>query len=489
MAPTAFQQIPDALRVPGVFLEVDPSLAEVGIGAFPLRALIIAQKTAAGTLAVNTPERITSAEQGSALAGPGSIGSRLPAAWFNGNRSTELDLVLQDDDGAAVPNIETVTFGGAPAPGVLPIYVAGVRYQIDTSGALTATATLLETTINADPETPFVAATNPGQFEQVILTAKNGGEVGNSIDVRVAHLDGETIPSGLTVVIANTAVGAGNPDITAALAAIAGVQYDIIVHPYTDAANLTILETDLVSRADAMEAIPGQAFTGSAGVQGVLASLGDSRNSEFSTIIGMEVFPGVAVERAAQIAGLIAFHGGLDPARPFQTLELEGFAASAPARFTQAERNLLLFDGISTTKSDRVGAVQIERMITTYQTNAAGAPSAAFLDVNLMLLLAFFRKAFTARILQRFPRHKLAADGGTAPGPDTALVTPKGYEAEAVSFYQQLIDLGICEDMAGFVANSTYAINPSDPNRVDAALAPNFVNQFRVAATLVQFRL
>ncbi len=486
----SFNQIPSDLRVPGNYLEVDPSLAEQGVGRFPLRALIIGQKTSAGSLAAATPARITSKEQASAFAGPGSIGSRMAAAWFAGNRSTELDLVLLSDAGGAVPNVRSVSFGGVPAAGGLAVYVGGDRYFIDTSGVLTATATALVTAINANPESCMTAAVNPGLLTQVLLTAKNGGEVGNSIDVRVAHLAGETVPTGLTVTIATVSTGSGNPTLTSVLAAIAGVQYDIIAHPFLDSSNLGLLETDLAGRAYAIQAIPGHAFTGAVGSQGALAAIGNARNSENSTIVGFEVFPGVPCERAAQIAGLAAFYGEIDPARPFQTLALTGFAPKVEDRFTIEERNLLLRDGISTTVADRAGTVRIERLITTYQTNAASAPSVAYLDVSIRLLLSFYRKSLVAWLALRFPRHKLADDDVRhPPAPGSALVTPSVFRAEVVSHYQGLLELGIVEDLDGFIANSTVIRSTTDVNRIDAALAPNFVNQLMVGAVLVQFRL
>lgn len=486
----SFQQIPSSLRVPGNYLEVDPSLAERGAGVFPLRALIIGQKTSAGTLAAATIRRITSAEQASAFAGPGSIGSRMAAAWFRANRSTELDLILLSDAGGAIPNVRSVSFGGVPAAGGLAVYVGGDRYQIDTSGALTATATALAAAINANPEAPMTAAVNPGLLTQVLLTAKNGGEVGNTIDVRVAHLAGETVPTGLTVTIATVAAGSGNPALTSVLAAIAGVQYDVIAHPFLDSSNLGLLETDLAGRAYAIQAIPGHAFTGAVGTQGVLAAIGNARNSENSTIVGFEPFPGVPCERAAEIAGLVAFYGELDPARPFQTLALSGFAPLVEDRFSIEERNLLLADGIATTTTDRAGTVRVERLITTYQTNAAGAPSAAYLDVNTRLLLSFYRKSLVARLAQRFPRHKLADDDlKNPPAPGSAVVTPKVFKAEVVSHYRELMDLGLVEDEDGFITNSVVQRSGTDVNRIDAALAPNFVNQLMVGAVLVQFRL
>lgn len=485
----AFTEIPANLRVPGTYVEFDPSLAERGVGSFPLRGLIIGQKQG-GTLAALAVERITSPEQASALAGPGSIGSRMAAAWFQVNQATEVDLILLAAAGGATPAIKTITFGGGSAPGGLAVYIGGDRYFIDTSGATTATAAALVGAIDENPETPMVATINPGNLSQVILTARCAGEAGNQIDVRVAHLDGESIPSGLTVTIATSAAGAGNPTIATALSAVSDVHYDIIAHPFTDTTNLAALEADLAARETALRAQQGHAFTGFIGSQGVLAAMGDARNSRNSTIVGLEPFPGVSYERAAQVAALVAFHGSIDPVRPFQTLELSGYAPAVEDRFSVTERNLLLADGISTTVADRVGQVRIERLITTYQTNAAGAPSIAYLDVNTRLAQSFYRKAVTARVALRFPRHKLADDSANfTPGPSAKIVTPKVFMAELVGHYQELVNLGICEDLDGFVANSIVERDPGDPNRLNAALAPNFVNGLIVSAVLVQFRL
>ena len=176
----------------------------------------------------------------------------------------------------------------------------------------------------------------------------------------------------------------------------------------------------------------------------------------------------------------------------FQTLQLPGnYTPEIPGadRYTNAERELLLHDGISTVDYDENDVPRIERLITTYQTNAAGAASAAYLDVNLGFLISYFRKAWTARVSERFPRHKLAADGGTPPAPGSKIVTPNSYKAQAVAFYAELVEKGICEDEAGFAANSTFEISASDPNRMDVILAPDFINQLRVNATLIQFRL
>jgi phage tail sheath gpL-like len=77
---------------------------------------------------------------------------------------------------------------------------------------------------------------------------------------------------------------------------------------------------------------------------------------------------------AAVLAAVCEFSGAIDPARPFQTLALPGVLPPAQAdRFTRQERDLLLRDGISTFTVDQGGNVLIERVVTTYQTNASAS--------------------------------------------------------------------------------------------------------------------
>ena len=352
-----------------------------------------------------------------------------------------------------------------------------------------AAATALAAAITADANSAVSAVVNPGIAEEVTLTAKNAGVAGNSIDIRHSAQAGEALPSGLTAAVVAMSAGATDPTIDTALASFGAIQFDIISHPWPTTAALTAIEAELENRDDALDGRQGSAITGMVGTQGVLAAVGNGRNSEFSTIIGFETFPGVAHERAAGIAATVAKEGSIDPGRPFQTLAVDGYAPAPKDRFSDTARNLLLSDGIATTKTGSDGIVRIERLVTTYQTNAAGAPSDSFHDLNTLLLVSYFRKAWTARIELRFPRHKLAADGGLPPAAGVAVLTPKGYLGEFGAFYADLVKAGLCEDAQSAVANSTAVISPGDPNRIDAVLAPNFINQFRVGATLVQFRL
>ncbi|MED8996001.1 phage tail protein, partial [Escherichia coli] len=73
------------------------------------------------------------------------------------------------------------------------------------------------------------------------LTARNTGEAGNTIDIRLNYLGssgGESTPDGLTLTITAMGGGTGAPDMADALAAQGDREFDFIVLPYSDTTSL-----------------------------------------------------------------------------------------------------------------------------------------------------------------------------------------------------------------------------------------------------------
>ena len=259
--------------------------------------------------------------------------------------------------------------------------------------------------------------------------------------------------------------------------------------PWADAANLTAIETELETRWGPMVMTEGMAYVGARGTHSALGTLGDTRNSQYVSIIGAEGSPTPPHEWAAAIAGTAAFYGNIDPARPFQTLAVRNLLPPAiEVRHTREERDLLLHDGISTFTVDAGGVVRIERLITTYKTNAGGIDDPSYLDVNTLLTLAYLRYSLRARIQLKFPRHKLANDG-TQFGAGQAIVTPKIIRAEIIALFRQWEEVGLVENIDQFKADLIVERDVTDPNRVNALVPPDIVNQLRVFAGQVQFRL
>ncbi|HEX7124683.1 MAG TPA: phage tail sheath subtilisin-like domain-containing protein, partial [Thermodesulfobacteriota bacterium] len=435
--------------------------------------------------------RILSGDEAEQQFGRGSMLAAMCRALKANNATTETWAFPLEDNPAGTAATGSITVGGvASAAGTLTLYVAGIRVQVAVAAGQTLAqiATALAAALTAKTELPVTAAVDGVDQTKVNVTARHKGEAGNSLDLRINYLQGEALPAGLTVTIVQPTGGTGNPDVTAVFTAIGDAQYHTIILPYTDAANLTVVETELAERFGPLKQIEGHAYAAAAGTHAALGTLGDSRNSPHVSIMGASGSPTPPYEWAAAFGAVIAFHGQIDPARPFQTLPLVGILPPAEsARFTREERDLLLHDGISTFTVDAGGQVRIERAITTYKTNAFGLPDPSYLDVNTLLTLAFLRFSVRTRIAQKFPRHKLAGDDAII-GPGQAIVTPSVLRLELIALFQLWQEAGLVEDLEQFKRDLVVEIDATDPNRVNALIPPNCVNQFRVFTGLLQFR-
>lgn len=485
----SFNSIPLDLRTPGQFLEFDASRATSGAGVQPQRILVIGQTLPAGLATAGQPVRIATADQAVQQFGRGSMLALMFAVFLTANPTGEAWGLPLADNAAGVAATKTVTLtGAATAAGTINLYIGGARVQAAVASAATVTtvATALAAAVNAAPDLPVTAASAAGVLT---LTCRHKGEAGEALDVRLNYNTGDVTPAGLTAVVAAGTTGTGNPDVTAAFTAIGDDWFNTFVNPYTDAANLAVIETELADRFGPMKMIDGFAYGYKSAAFGDLAALGSSRNSPHSSIGGLKGCPTWSPVVAASYAGVCSYYGAIDPARPFQTLPLPGVAAPMVSdRFDRTERDLLLRDGVSTFTVDAGGQVLIERPITTYQTNAYGLPDTAYLDVNTLLTLSYLRFSMRARIASKYGRHKLANDG-TLFGPGQAIVTPKVIKAELISLFRDWEALGLVEDVTQFIADLIVERDANDPRRLNALIPPNLVNQLLTFAGQVQFRL
>jgi phage tail sheath gpL-like len=337
----------------------------------------------------------------------------------------------------------------------------------------------------ADSDTPIYADVSGST---VNLFAMNAGSVANECDVRLNYNDGEALPAGVGVAITAMNGGTTNPDLTSLIATMGDRWFNVIASAYTDATSLTAMENELHSRFGPMRAVDGVMFTAKQDSYSNVGALGLSRNSPHSCIFRANSSPTPPEEIAANFAGIIAQSAANDPARPFQTLASSWVQAPAEAdQDTFQQRNLLLFDGVSTFKVVG-GQVELERVMTTYETSAAGSPDDSYSYAEVMFTLMYLRYSWKVRVSNKFPRHKLANDG-TRFGAGQPIVTPKIMAAELVTWFQEMEELGLVEDVGQFKTDMVVERNIQNVNRLDILSAPNLVNQLTVVATLDQFRL
>lgn len=487
-----FNLIPSLLLTPGAIVEVDGSRAKSGPGLFPYRALLVGQKIAAGSATANTVHLVSSADDVVALAGRGSQLHRMALAWFAANKSTEVFIGVLEDNGAGVAATKTITVTGpSTAAGTISLYIGGNLVQVAVTSGQSADsiAAAIDAAIDAATDLPV---TSNASTNVVTLTAKNAGAVGQELDVRVNYVQGQALPAGVSLAFAAVVSGVTNPVLTSLITALGDTRYHVIAHPYTDATSLTALENELSDRMGPLRAIEGQAITAKHDSYANMITLGGTRNSAHSTILRTDDSPTPPAEYAAHVAGVVALYAENEAgARPFQTLPLPYIKAPAPAdRDTAAQRRLLLAAGIATCKVGAGDMVQIERLVTTYKTNAAGSADSTFRDANTLFQLMYARENFRTKI-SAYSRHKLGGDSTAYPAGE-AIMTPSLGRAIAVSWFKDMSESSpVVFDpsaLGQFKADLVVELDATDQNRMNFLLPPNLINMLIVSAAQIQFR-
>jgi phage tail sheath gpL-like len=491
-----FVNVPSNIRVPLFYAEVNNSMANSA--TLNQRALIIGQVTAAAIAAgtvVNVPVISQGVTDAANVGGPGSLLHLMTQAYRQNDNFGEVWYLPLADDPAAVAATGTLLVSAAPtANGTLYLYIGGVRIAVPvlSTQATTAIATAIAAAVNAVPNLPVIASV---VTSTVTFTSINKGPAGNDIDLRVNYqgiAGGEVIPVGMTYTITAMASGATAPSLTLALANLLDKPFDFIVCPYNDATSLDALKTllnDVNGRWSWSTQVYGHYFAAFRGTLGTATTFGTGRNDQHGSVIGFNDSPTPNWSWASALAGATAVSVRADPAVPMQTVVLQGvLAPPLKSRFALSDRNVLLYDGISTFTVDDDGTVRIENLITTYQKNSFNQPDNSYLEIETMFTLMYVLRFLRTRITSKFPRAKLAADG-TKFAPGSNVVTPNVIRADQIAAYKELESAGLVQNSTAFAAALIVQVNAQNPNRVDVLWPGQLINQLRIFALLAQFRL
>ncbi|HDL6886797.1 TPA: phage tail sheath subtilisin-like domain-containing protein [Yersinia enterocolitica] len=494
-----FTNIPSNLRTPLFFAEFDNSQANTA--STTQRTLIIGQTLPESTLPANVPLLVSSTATTAALAGAGSMLHGQIAAYLANDTAGEVYLLpLNDADSmtAAIGKVTVTT--PAAATGVISLYIGGIRVQttVVATDDVNTIAAALAAAIEGKPDLP-VSVVHTGEMVSegavVVLAAKNKGAHGNDIDLRLNYLDsagGESTPDSLVLTLTPMAGGTGAPDLAGGLANLQDRTFDFIINPYTDTVSLDALKaflSDSTGRWSYSQQLYGHSFAAQSGTYGQLTAAGELRNDQHASLLGIHHSPTPAHIWSAAYVGAIAQSLRNDPGRPLQTLAVNGvLAPPLSSRFTLTERNNLLHSGISTVTVADDGTVQVENIITTYQTNKYGAEDDSYLQIETLFLLMFVTRYLRTQVTSKFARMKLAADG-TRFAAGSAIITPNVIRAELIAQYQTLEFNGYVQDAKGFARGLIVEKSASNPNRVDVLWTGVLINQLRIFAVLNQFRL
>jgi phage tail sheath gpL-like len=486
-----FTYYPESNRVPGVYVEMDPSQANTAT-TFQ-RSLMLGQILSTGTATPLEPVEVESLTQVQNLCGRGSMLTQMVQAYLAGDNFGDLWILPFADSVASQASAGEIDFAGVcTTPGTLNVYLGGIRVQVgvNLNDDAAAVASNLAAVIAANPDLAVTGTSTAGS-SSVQITAKNKGETGDDIDIRVNYLGqlgGEMMPAGITATITAMTGGTANPDVTPGLANLSDQTYDFIVSPYTDTANLNAVEvflSDYQGRWSWEQMLYGGAFSAYRGTLGELTAFGTARNDQHMAVMGFNDSPDPAWIWAAMVGGYCAASLRVDPGLPLQYIGTQLKAPPVQSRLDIGERNTLLYDGISTFRVNDAGQVVIERMRTTYQKSMSGADDDSYLDVETMYGLMFVARDLTNYLLTRYARKKLVQNG-TPVLPGSNCVTPAMIQASVVAEYRVLEANGYVQNSATFARN---IVTEDAGHGLVKILAPvDLVNQLRQIAILLQFR-
>ena len=466
----SFDTIPASIRKPGVYMEFNTALAVRTLPANLQKMLIIAQKTSAGSVAPATPVQLFSDAEAATQFGAGSQAHLMVRAALKANPYLHLSVCALNDATATAAAWTVTLSGNAGAAGFLRLWIGSrsVEISVASGDTPTAIATALTTELGKYPDLPVTA----GRASNVVtLTARNQGTVANQL-----RISSEQSITTTTCTIAQSVTGATDPDLDTALAAVAGVQYDVIATSLNDATSLGKLKTHLDLYSGPLEQKPGVGVFAldDTVTNGVARSTALNSGRLVNVLLPGTMSP--TWETAAAFAAVMAHEE--DPARPLNTLALVGIAPPPVAsRLTRSQQETCLLGGVTPLQVGAGEAVQIVRAVTTYTTSAAGSPDISLLDVTTIRTLDYVRKACRERCLLRFPREKLSAR------------TPDKVRSEILDVLLKLEDLEIVEEVAANKAGLIAERDLQDPNRLNVKIPTNVVNGLHVLAARIDLIL
>jgi phage tail sheath gpL-like len=490
--PINFTFYPESNRVPGVYVEMDPSQANTAT-TFQ-RSLVLGQITDEGNAVPLRPLQVSTRTQILEACGRGSVLAMMADRYRASDSFGDLWILPYKDAAAGNAASGTITIAGTPAQtnGTLNLYIAGlqVRSPIMQGDVALAIADRLKEAIDANPDLPVVATQDSGKAV-LTLAAKNAGLHGNETDLRLNYFGaagGEWTPPGPTITIVQPAGGTASPQIADGLANLADQNFDFIVTPYTDTPNLDALRVfldDATGRWSWEQMLYGGAFSAYRGSFSQCVNFGLTRNDQHMSIMPYSNSPDPPWVWAAEIGARSAASLRVDPGLPLQYMGTYLKSPPVESRWTIGERNTLLYSGLSSFRVNDDGQIIMERMATTYQKNFSGIEDDSYLDVETMYGLTFVARDLARHLISKYARKKLVSDETPLmPGANT--VNALMIRASTIAEYRELERTGYVQNAGNFARD---VVVENAGRGLIKILAPvDLVNQLRQIAILLQFR-
>jgi phage tail sheath gpL-like len=402
----------------------------------------------------------------------------------------------------SVGSIEVITGGSSYRSGVGSFFICGreITYSVRSTDTSIIIARSIQAAINSRALPVKATGANGGAGETTVtLTARWAGATSNDIPITGVGPHGRSSASSsrvnltrLLLTITPMSGGTAEAETSTTFAAIGDREFDLFAFPQAGLAQLDACQLfmdNAAGRWSPSKQLYGHMVTASKGSYTALYNLVSARNDPHMSILCMQqsVFP--AWEWTASLAAVMITHWAAPPelSRPLQTLSLRGMFVGSDDddSFDRTERQTLLSVGGSTFHALPDTSCVIDRVRTTRKYNAYGDPDPSWADAILMFQTQYFIRAMRAAITGAFPRAAIT----TEPSGINGFTSPPEIELELIHEYKRLASLGLVENTDLFSRALIVERDLIDRNRVNILMRPDFVNQLRVVAALVETHL
>lgn len=416
--------IPTANKAPGIYLRVSLGVGPRSSGSAPRFVVLFGNKTAAGTMALETETDCTGEDEARTLAGAGSELYWMAKAALDANPGVRLKLIAVTASGGTAASGTIVVAGTATQAGTIGVSVLGQEVEVPYSAGATAAsvATALANAINNRADWPVTGAAATGT---VTVTARHAGPRGNFWSVRARLLAGAgltvTPPAGGTL-----ASGTTSDDPQLALDTVAAVRRHYLVAPYVDATQLAKFRAHLSAEEDPLIGHRRQCVFGATDTLGATTTLATGVNASRMQCAWQKRSDATPGMLAAALAAVRAGKESVNAAYNFDGEVLEGLRPvySASDRPSSAEIVAALDNGITPLASTDDGDVYVVRSITTRSQDASARPDYRVLDTHKVTVSDEIADRFELAYADRFAHFAASDDPPDDNAPAPGVVTP-----------------------------------------------------------------
>jgi phage tail sheath gpL-like len=488
----AFPQIPLPFLPPLYYADIIPGQAPYSA---ILKAMLIAGQNRAGHIGdgagdLNTPY-ILSGSLAEQLSGQGSMLANMFARFRANSPFSEVWGMMVPVDVGATLAVGGIRVIASPARSVtLSLRIAGQPLSlVARAGDAPATiASRIRSVVNSRSSLPVTATAHVGDSSWVDFNCKWLGVSGNHITIEKKFWGQDNSGANILTVV-DMAGGAGDLLPATALAGLGKQRFDSFASGLSGIITYNTIDNfmDGVSgKWSPLQQNYGHWFTSERDTFSGLVTTGLSRNGPHVSCIGANGSPTPPWEWAAACAAHATQHWSSPPelSRPLQSLPLKDILPpnNLTNAFSTSEDNALLDAGISTWTVDDAHNVFLQRMVTMRRLNDFGDPDPSWRDAVTMYQTMYFARRMRQAVTSAFPRAALSTRDLGIPG----FASPGAIKDLYIHEYKAMEKLGLVENSEAFASSLIVERNAIDATRVDSLIRPDFVNQLRIVANLIQ---